>query len=283
MERDPKFSDTIVFESPLVRIGAFRCDRDYLGFQDTGPADNDCFVFPRTAVGIEHEHEPPFAANPNVVTFYNRGQRYLRHGVSDNGDRCDWFGIHREIVREAVGAPQCARHGSQPAEPFPWTRGRCDSATYLHQRRIFEAARNGSVSPMAIEEESIELLARVASQTVAPSSGHREIVHETENVLGARFDQAFRLSQIAALVGVSVFHLCRTFRANTGLSIHGYLKQLRVRNGLERICNERAALSVVALELGFAHHSHFTSAFHREFGMTPTKARAQITSCGFRC
>src|SRR5882724_2819272 len=68
MEHDPKFSDTIVFESPLVRIGAFRCDRDYPGFQDTGPADNDCFVFPRTAVGIEHEHEPPFAANPNVVT-----------------------------------------------------------------------------------------------------------------------------------------------------------------------------------------------------------------------
>ncbi len=81
----PLFSDTLVFESSLVCIGAFRCQREYSGFQDTGPASHDCFVFPRTAVGIEHEHEPRFAANPNVITFYNKGQRYLRHAVSEQG------------------------------------------------------------------------------------------------------------------------------------------------------------------------------------------------------
>lgn len=275
MESEPHFSDTIVFETPLVRIGAFRCDRDYPGFQDTGPINNDCFVFPRTAVGIEHEHEPPFAANPNVVTFYNRGQRYLRHGVSEQGDRCDWFSIDREVMRDAVRAQQ--------EEPFTWTRGRCDSATYFQQRKIFEAARNSSASALAIEEESIALLPRVIPQAVEPAARHREIVREVENVLGARFDQALRLSQVAALIGMSVFHLCRTFRAATGMPIHGYLKQLRVRNGLERICDQRAALSVVALELGFAHHSHFTSAFHREFGLTPRNARAQIISSESRC
>src|SRR5581483_112857 len=68
MSEAPSFSDVIVFESGLVRIGAFRCDRGYPGFHDTGPASHDCFVFPRTAVQIEHEHAPPFVANPNVVT-----------------------------------------------------------------------------------------------------------------------------------------------------------------------------------------------------------------------
>src|ERR1700744_5525789 len=100
--KEPLFRDTIVFESALVRIGAFRCDRAFPGFGDTGPAGNDCFVFPRTAVQIEHEHAPPFVANPNVVTFYNRSQHYLRHEISERGDRCDWFGVDREVAREAV-------------------------------------------------------------------------------------------------------------------------------------------------------------------------------------
>ena len=85
--QEPSFTDRIVYETRLVRIGAFRCDRDHPDFCDTGPANNDCFVFPRTAVQIEHEHEPPFAANPNVTTFYNRSQRYQRHQISERGER----------------------------------------------------------------------------------------------------------------------------------------------------------------------------------------------------
>src|SRR5262249_27849273 len=114
--REPSFTDTIVFESSLVRIGAFRCDRDYPAFQDTGPANNDCFVFPRTAIQIEHEHEPPFVANPNIVTFYNRGQRYRRYEISDRGDLCDWYGIDRSLAREVIGT-------AAEEEPFPRTRG----------------------------------------------------------------------------------------------------------------------------------------------------------------
>src|SRR5579862_5014346 len=114
----PLFSDTLIFRSSLVCIGAFRCQREYSEFQDTGPASHDCFVFPRTAVGIEHEHEPPFAANPNIITFYNKGQRYLRHAVSEEGDRCDWFGIDRDVGRDIVTSV----HGAECENPFSWTR-----------------------------------------------------------------------------------------------------------------------------------------------------------------
>src|SRR5690348_2653705 len=121
----PLFTDTVVFESPLVRIGAFRCPADYPGFEDTGPIQNDCFVFPRTAVRIEHEHEPAFATNANVITFYNRAQRYLRHRVSEQGDLCDWFAVDRGVAREITGARDDA--------PFDWTHRCCDAETYLAQ------------------------------------------------------------------------------------------------------------------------------------------------------
>lgn len=279
----PLFSDTLVFESSLVCIGAFRCRREYSGFQDTGPASHDCFVFPRTAVGIEHEHEPRFAANPNVIPFYNRGQRYLRHAVSGQGDRCDWFGMDRAIVREAVASV----YRTEREDPFSWTRARSDPKIYLRQRRIFEAARTGSLPALAIEEQAIRLLKDVIPKdpgqafAQVPQRG-RELVYDVETLLGTRLDQALRLADIAAHVGSSVFHLCRTFRALTGRPIHRYLTQLRVRAGLERVCGSPSLLDV-ALDLGFTHHSHFSNSFQREFGATPSSIRTELTSYESRC
>ena len=277
---DPQFTDTVLFESRLVRIGAFRCDRHHPQFRDTGPIQHDCFVFPRTAVVIEHEHELAIAANPNVVTFYNRGQRYLRHAASDEGDRCDWYGIDRQTVQDAVLA--CCPLKEE--RPFAWTKGTCDSQTYLRQRRIFQAARGGQASALAIEEEVVALLDRVIRQAIDSvprrvCHRHRKMVRDVETLLGTRFDQPLHLAEIATYVNASVFHLCRTFRRITGLPMHGYLRQLRIRNGLERVCESHAPFAVIATDLGFAHHSHFTNAFHRAFQATPSNVRTQITSC----
>ncbi len=127
----------------------------------------------------------------------------------------------------------------EPAEcenPFSWTRAKSDPRTYLEQRRIFEAARTGSLPALAIEEQAIRLLEAVipngpAHKFVQLPGRSREMVYEVENLLGAKLDQSLRLADIAAHVGSSVFHLCRIFRAVTGRPIHRYLTQLRVRAG----------------------------------------------------
>src|SRR5438270_10523717 len=109
--------DTIVLETGLVRIGAFRCQTSHPAFADSGPARNFCFVFPRTAVRIQHAHEHAFIANPNVVTFYNQRQEYRRGAVSPEGDRCDWFGLDPAVVRDVMRRYD-ARVDDRPEEPF---------------------------------------------------------------------------------------------------------------------------------------------------------------------
>jgi len=276
--KEPSFSDTVVYESPLVRIGAFRCDRNYPGFRDTGPAQNDCFVFPRTAVQIEHEDAPPFVANPNIVTFYNRSQRYRRYEISDRGDRCDWFGVRRDLARDAVSAKEPVERD----EPFQWHRGFCDAKTYLLQRRLFEAVAGGTLDDgMAVEETVLLLLDRVVGETpsVMPHPRKRELVHDVERLLASRFDLTLTLSQIAAHAGVSVYYLCRVFREVTGFALHQYIRQLRIRHGLEAVCETPGRLSRIALDLGFTHHSHFTNAFRRDFEITPSELRASRSRC----
>jgi len=276
--REPSFSDTIVFQSTLVRIGAFRCDREYTSFCDTGPAMNDCFVFPRTAVRIEHERQPPFAANPNVTTFYNRSQRYVRHEISDRGDRCDWFGVDRDVARDIVRTIDPAVQEN----PFSWTRGRCDARTYLLQRRLFNSVVQGSIAdPIAIEETVLLLLERVIGGAALAVRGgkRRALVHDTECLLASKFDQSLSLPQIARQVGASVYHLCRAFREDTGLALHQYLSQLRIRHGLAVVSESAMPLSRIAVDLGFAHHSHFTYSFQREFGITPSGLRLSERRC----
>jgi AraC-like DNA-binding protein len=270
--QEPSFTNAVVFETPLIRIGAFRCDRAYPGFQNTGPAKNDCFVFPRTAVEIEHDDAPAFVANPNVVTFYNQSQRYQRHEISKRGDHCDWFGVHRDLARDSVRMVE----PDVEETPFPWHRGRCDAKTYVTQRRLFEGVAAGLITdPVAVEETVLQLLARVlgVSAPQPPDRKSHELVREVERLLAARFEQRLTLHEIAAYAGASLFHLCRIFHAITGLALHQYIRQLRIRHGLERVSETKVPLSRIAVDLGFTHHSHFTSAFHRDFEVTPSAVR----------
>jgi AraC-like DNA-binding protein len=226
-------------------------------------------------VQIEHEDAPPFVANPNVVTFYNRGQHYLRREISERGDYCDWFGVNRELAREAAGLE------NEADEPFRWHRGRCDAGTYLLQRRLFDAVLRGAADPMSVEETVVLLLDRVIGAGIPTSADatRRAVMHDVERLLASRFDQPLTLRQIAGYAGMSVYYLCRTFREATGFALHQYVMQLRIRHGLERVCETSWPLSRIAVDLGFAHHSHFTQAFRRDFDLTPSQLRASRFRC----
>jgi AraC-like DNA-binding protein len=72
-------------------------------------------------------------------------------------------------------------------------------------------------------------------------------------------------------VGASPFHLSRIFTAEVGVPIHRYLVRLRLRLALELMSQRPRDLSWVALEAGFASHSHFTAAFRAEYGVPPSE------------
>lgn len=279
----PEF-DRTVFDTGLVRVGAFRCSPSHPSFHDSGPAQNYCFVFPRTAVEIQHEHERVFAANPNVVTFYNRGQAYRRNAISREGDRCDWFGVQVDVVRDVVRAFDPAVD-ARPEWPFRFTRGWADADSYLLQRRIFDQVVKGMrKDPLAIEEAVVYLLERVVrsaygTPTPAPypfvGSRAREVVHHLELVLSERWGDRLTLRGVASEVGMSAYHLCRLFRRATGMTLHHYRQQLHTRWSLESVMESNRPLIDIALEAGFSSHSHFTSTFHREFAQTPSSIRAR--------
>jgi AraC-like DNA-binding protein len=82
------------------------------------------------------------------------------------------------------------------------------------------------------------------------------------------------LSELAAALDCSPFHLSRIFRATTGLSLRQYLRRLRAQIAADRLRRGDRDLTSLALELGFYDHSHFTKAFRREWGLPPSQVRS---------
>ena len=127
--------DHIIFETPAVAVGEFRCPADHPRFEDTGPTRQYCFVFPRNACWIEHEGSRPFVADATVVPLYNRGRPYRRGLIHREGDATDWFSVSESILRDMVAEfdPRTA-HGTDAL----FTHGfvAADAATYLAQRQV---------------------------------------------------------------------------------------------------------------------------------------------------
>jgi AraC-like DNA-binding protein len=55
-----------------------------------------------------------------------------------------------------------------------------------------------------------------------------------------------------------------------------------LRTALERLAKGADDLTVLALELAFSSHSHFTDAFCREVGCTPSRLRRDARRHTFR-
>jgi AraC-like DNA-binding protein len=105
----------------------------------------------------------------------------------------------------------------------------------------------------------------------------RRLIRDSKLFLEAHFSASVRLSDVAGAVSASPAYLTDVFRRVEGVSLHRYLIQLRLAKALIELPHTND-LTQLALRLGFSSHSHFTAAFRRAFGCTPSDFRAS-TRC----
>jgi AraC family transcriptional regulator len=277
--------DRTIFDSGVVSAGEFRCPVGHPRFEDTGPTQQYCFVFPRNAVWIEQEGSAPFVADSTVVPLYNQGHPYRRGPISADGDRTDWFGVAPTVLRDmaAAFAPQ---HAGRSASIFPIPCVRASAEMFLAQRLVFHHLRSAAPADQLYVEETIlsvlgEVLERAFGTAAQPlSPAQRGVVQRAREHLNRTCRRREGIAAVADAVGASVFHLCRLFRRETGVSLHAYRNDLRLRQSLEWL-QDGGDILTVALDAGFSHHSHFTAAFRRTFGVVPSGFRA-MASAGSR-
>jgi AraC family transcriptional regulator len=141
--------------------------------------------------------------------------------------------------------------------------------------RVCRELRNwDEVSPLAVEGVVLEILAMATRHTVKKHG--RVVPHwlrQVRDLLHERFADHLTSEQIAQTAGVHPTHLMRAFRQVHGCTLGEYVRRLRTDFACRRLAASDVPLVDIALSAGFCDQGHFTKAFKRATGLTPSEYR----------
>lgn len=104
------------------------------------------------------------------------------------------------------------------------------------------------------------------------------VVEKALWLIEQRYSTELTLDDIADHIGVSRFHLSRSFPAATGMSISAYLRGRRLTEAAKSLAAGAPDILSVALDATYGSHEAFTRAFRDQFGLTPEQVRSRGTT-----
>jgi len=277
----------LLFESVGVSVSEFCCraSAGERGEEEPNPAHS--IVFVRRGVFRREHRGEAVLADANQILFFHAGEPYRYAHPIPGGDDCTILTLAPSV---ALDAALRVHPGAEPRPEAPFAGGHAFNerrAARLHYEMLHRLA-GGSLRGLAVED----VLAELVDAAVAALPGrnaeeraderkrrrHREMIEAAKLVLNEQFDAPPCLAALARQFACSPFHLSRTFRAVAGCSLRSYLGSLRSRLAADRLTRGAGDLTGLALDLGFADHSHFTNAFRREWGLPPSRLRTPATA-----
>ncbi len=267
----------LLFDSSLVRVGNVVCWAPRSGPADAQWVATARIVLPRRGVFRIHHAGRPIVADANTVVLFGSESEYRVSHPADGGDECTVLVFPPSILADALGSDAIARSTCSHTS--------LREATQLACRMLSTSLHRGFLDRFEAEEAALLLLDALVGDFAQPAAaGAHRIgqarpvwVEDVRALLAAQPAAPWRLDAVAQAVHYSPFHLARQFRAATGMSVHRYLVRLRLGLALDRMAQGETRLAVLAADLGFAHHSHFTASFRSVFGVTPRAAQATLT------
>lgn len=103
----------------------------------------------------------------------------------------------------------------------------------------------------------------------------QELVAQAKDYLSRNTNARVRLAEVARALGVSPAILAPAFRSVENISFYQYALGLRLQRAAALLGTSQD-LATLAMDLGFASHSHFSTAFLRWAGTTPSAFRARV-------
>ena len=119
------------------------------------------------------------------------------------------------------------------------------------------------------------LLGRLSANTEAVLSGEGQYDEKIAAVLSyisENLTEGLSVDELAESVHISRYHFMRLFKAQTGTSVHAYVRQRRLMHAAHLI-REGMSAARAAEESGFSDYSAFHRAFTAAFGVSPGKLK----------
>jgi len=276
----------ILYQRPILSVQDYCCHPLSTDAGDEEESNANNIVLMRHGAFTRHFGKLATTADVNQAVFFSKDSTYRVSHPTDCGDRGTVFTISPRVLNDIVREldPTIDDH---PEQPFQFITGPCSGEVFFRHRELVRRLEVAEVDPpesLWADVTALQIVADVLESAFEQKEGsdkhklttRQDHVDRTEAVktyLAGRFGERITLDEVARAVHASPYHLARIFQRETGVPIHRYLMQLRLRVSLERLAEGVTDLTELALELGFSSHSHFTDAFRKEFGRSPSQFR----------
>ena len=259
-----------LFEGEALQIGLFEVRPTSDACGDVERQSLHALVLP--FCGLFSKHENPtrhVTGTPSHAIYFAPDAPYRISFPGSIGDRAITLRFGETLALEQVhGTDGLASQGLLPARAM------------MLRNLLYTRLVRGEADGLEAEALGLDLL-DLSLQSVRPEKlpvrryaqarRARALERVKEAVAQAPSDK-WTIARLARVANLSPFHLCHVFRETAGTSIYDYVTRERLARTLDAVL-DGADLTSIALDAGFASHSHFTARFRNLFGCTPAALR----------
>ena len=226
---------------------------------------------------LHHGPRRQVIATPNHAVFIASGSPCRVSFPGNVGDECIVMRMSPEglsrLVPEAMSGDGFEASILASHVPLP-------PSAILARGLLWRQFARGEADPLLVEEVGMGLLdsALGAARRMRRREGHSRHVRRVKEAISASPERKWTLGELSDIAGVSPYHLAHVFTREIGTSIHRYAVRQRLARALNAVLDSNLDLTSIALDTGFASHSHFTARFRAFFGMTPEALRRSARS-----
>lgn len=273
----PEFAAMPILESDTAAVWNVMCPGHIRHLAEEECATSTHLVFPYRGVYLHHVGSSHTVVEASQVLFINEDEPYRVSHPINGGDSTLSIRIDPETLLELT--PARYRHPKGRAA-FDRPGVRADHRTQQLAATVRQRLQRGNADALEAEELTLELVRHTLGEKRwdAPNSGGagpRSLADRVKLLLSSDVGRRWTLGEAAKSVGVSPVYLTQAFKHVEGVPLYRYHLRLRLARSLD-LLGDYDDLTDLAFDLGFTSHSHFTAAFGKRYGVTPSAFQRSV-------
>ncbi|MGF1568624.1 MAG: helix-turn-helix domain-containing protein [Nodosilinea sp.] len=184
---------------------------------------------------------------------------------------------------------QMSQNCAMPNDLKPWIDSGTASPFYRQGKstpemghvlnQILQCPYEGFLRQLYLEGKVLELATLQFDQLIEPGcrpptqialkGDDIERLHQAREILTRQYRQPPSLLELSRQVGLNDFKLKQGFRGLFGMTVFGFLRELRLEQALMLLADRHLTVQQVAHAVGYSHTGYFAKAFRRKYGISP--------------
>ena len=217
---------------------------------------------------VKHEHVTAGEHEKSVTLICSAG--FLKARLGDSST------LLPAAIREYISgkrSPYFCQH-------VPLRASMATTAASLFDSQMEGPLRNLFALSRGLELLALSLQSLAEAEQDCPDGPERGIhsrdlkrLQDAREILDENFIEPPTINRLARKVGINEAKLMHCFKQLYGLTIFDYAQSMRMEKAKQLLESTDLSITEIAFEVGYEYSSNFTTAFKRQFGITPSAAR----------